>query len=481
MASLNNRYWVKSHRMIYFKDAITKMGSAAFLVNGEKVEELLTDLEHLRLTQVPVFDFGNHVVMSGSVDTHVHINEPGRTEWEGFETATHAAAAGGVTTLIDMPLNCIPATVSAEAVQIKMATCQNKCLVDYGFWGGVIPGNIKELKPMVEFGVMGFKAFMCESGVSEFPLVNENELRQALIELKNLNRPLIVHAELEGRLDPSKNSNDSREYRNYLSSRPPSWEVNAIRMLIRLAKEMGGRVHVVHLSAADALQEIHKAKGEGIKISAETCPHYLTLNSENIGKGETHFKCAPPIRQEENRQKLWDGLVNGDIDFIVSDHSPCTPALKLREEGNFEKAWGGISGLQFSLPVIWSELKKQNKSLIDLNLWLSQKPAAFLGIQSKKGSIQVDGDADFLVWDPESQFSLSESMVLHRHHLSPYVGKRFVGKVLKTYLRGSKSGEQIFKTEWEIYFKVVAEAKGKRENGTITNIRIANDRVYFKN
>ena len=334
------------------------------------------------------WNLGNSALLPGVVETHAHMNEPGRTEWEGFETALRAAAAGGITTLIDMPLNSIPATTSAEALQVKKTAAQGKCSIDYGFWGGVVPGNEGELEAMISAGVMGFKAFMIHSGVDEFPMSTEEDLRKAMPILARAGVPLLVHAELESSGEPL--AAHSKRYSSYLQSRPQKWEVDAIRLIIRLSEETGCQVHIVHLSAADAIEEIQAAKLRGVKITVETCPHYLTFAAEKIADGATFFKCAPPIREEYNRQRLWEGLEKGLIDCIVSDHSPCTPALKRLDIGDFSEAWGGISGLQFSLASVWTQMRERGLPLGRLSQWMSEHTSALAGLSSSKGSIAVD-------------------------------------------------------------------------------------------
>ncbi len=373
--------------------------------------------------------------MAGIVDTHAHINEPGRTEWEGFETATRAAAAGGVTTVIDMPLNSIPATLNLEALKIKAASAQNRCTIDYGFWGGIVPENCKDLGGLGDSGVMGAKTFLIESGVDEFPMTHKKELEIGMKALAKAGLPLLVHAELESLV--SSNSKAPEKYKSYLESRPQKWEVDAIKLIIELIKNTGCRAHIVHLSASDALETIAKARREGLPLTVETCPHYLTFASEEISEKATQFKCAPPIRQKENRERLWLGLIDGHIDMIVSDHSPCLPKLKKLETGDFMEAWGGISGIQFSLPAIWTQMRQRNLSIQDLTRWMSAHPAKLIGLEKKKGKIAEGLDADFVIWDPETSFTLNESQVKHRHRLTPYLGKTMFGVVKKTYVRGN--------------------------------------------
>jgi allantoinase len=320
------------------------------------------------------------VIMPGLVDTHVHVNSPGRTEWEGFQTATRAAAAGGVTTLIDMPLNSIPPTTTLAGFETKLETARNDCFIDVGFWGGVVPENTNELAKMFEAGVVGFKCFLVPSGVDEFGYVTEQHLREAMPELTRLGALLIVHAELPGPIKTAGVPPDN--YKTFLASRPRVAENEAVELMIRLSREFGTRVHIVHLSSADAVPLLRHAQAAGVKITAETCPHYLYFAAEEIANGATEFKCCPPIRERENREQLWDGLAGGTIDLIVSDHSPCPGDMKLRESGDFMKAWGGISSLQLRLPVVWTEARRREFTLLDLTNWLCANPATQVSLQS---------------------------------------------------------------------------------------------------
>jgi len=425
---------IKSQKVLLPKEGskLPSLRPAVIYIRDGKISKIADELEKNYAGQV--IDVGNDVVMPGICDTHVHINEPGRTEWEGIETATKAAAAGGITTLVDMPLNSIPPTTTVEALLLKRASAQRTAYVDYGFWGGVIPGNKKELENLISNGVLGFKAFMIDSGVSEFPMASAAVIRESLSILAKHKVPLLVHAELESPVNVKESS--SRAYSHYLESRPQKWEVDAIRLIIELAKESGGHVHIVHLSAAQALSEIRKAKEQKIAITAETCPHYLTLQSEEILDGATYFKCAPPIRENRNREDLWIGLEQGAIDFIVSDHSPCTPQLKKLETGDFDEAWGGIAGLQFSLPVIWTEMQTRGLTVAQLSYWMSESTAKFLKVTGKSGKIEVGSDADLVIWDPKAYFTLTESQIFHRHKVTPYLGKKLHGVVKKTFVRG---------------------------------------------
>ena len=383
----------------------------------------------------PVLDATDRVVMPGLVDAHVHLNEPGRTEWEGFETATHAAAAGGVTTLVDMPLNCIPATTTAVALETKLLAARSRLSVDCGFWGGVVPGNASELDRMADAGVAGFKAFLVPSGVDEFPHVDERDLRAALPILARRGLPLLVHAELPGPV-PSE-AGDPRLYSSYLASRPPSWENEAIRLLARLGRETGGRIHVVHLSSSGALPILAEARASGLPLTVETCPHYLFFAAEDVPVGRTEFKCSPPIRERANRERLWAGLADGTIDMVVSDHSPCLPELKGLEAGDFLEAWGGIASLQFRLPVVWTEARRRGFGLRELTRWLCRGPAELAGLGARKGGLEPGQDADLVVFDPEATLAVEPAVVRHRHAITPYRGQRLLGVVLTTLLRGA--------------------------------------------
>jgi allantoinase len=382
-----------------------------------------------------VLDATDRVVMPGLVDAHVHVNEPGRTEWEGFETATRAAAAGGVTTVVDMPLNSIPATTSVSALEAKLDAARGRLSVDCGFWGGVVPGNAGELDRLVDAGVAGFKAFLVPSGVDEFPRVEERDLRAALPILARRGVPLLVHAELAGPV-PSE-AGDPRRYSSYLASRPPSWENEAVRLLARLCRETGGRIHIVHLSSSQALPILVEARAVGLPVTVETCPHYLFFAAEDVPEGRTEFKCSPPIRERANRERLWAGLAEGTIDMVVSDHSPCAPELKGLGAGDFLRAWGGIASLQFRLPVVWTEARRRGFGLPDLARWLCRAPAELAGLGRRKGGLVPGHDADLVVWDPEATLAVEPAFVRHRHPLTPYRGQRLQGVVETTLLRGA--------------------------------------------
>lgn len=412
-------------------------GPAAVHIGSGKIERIS------EWDDVPVgvqsVDAGVSVVMPGNVDAHVHVNEPGRTEWEGYETATRAAAAGGVTTIVDMPLNSIPPTTTLAGFEEKLGAAAGKCSVDVAFWGGVVPGNTGELAPLIDRGVRGFKCFLIHSGVDEFPHVGEVDLRIAMPEIARHDSVLLVHAEVAGPIEAAADSltgRDARAYDTFLRSRPRQAENEAIAMMIRLCRETACRVHVVHLSSSDALPMIRAAKAEGLPLTVETCPHYLTFAAEEIADGATHFKCCPPVREKENREKLWEAIADGTIDMVVSDHSPCTPALKLQESGDFLDAWGGIAALQFGLPVMWTNMKTRGFGIPDLTRFMSEQPAELAGLDDRKGKLAAGFDADIIVWDPEAEFTVVPAIIEHRHKLTPYSGMDLRGLVEMTYVNG---------------------------------------------
>ena len=378
----------------------------------------------------------DEVLLPGLVDTHVHINEPGRTEWEGFATATRAAAAGGVTTVIDMPLNSIPPTTDVAALEVKRAAARGAVHVDVGFWGGAVPGNVGELAALHAAGVFGFKCFLAPSGVDEFPHLSTEQLAAALAELKPLDALMIVHAEdcdvLDDTAPPAGDS-----YADFLASRPVTAEVTAITNLIDQLRRTGGRAHVLHLSAAGALPVLTAAREDGVPISAETCPHYLTLAAEAIPPGATQFKCCPPIRDEANRDRLWAGLQAGAVDCVVSDHSPCTADLKCLDSGDFGDAWGGIASLQLGLPVVWTAARQRGIELSEVVRWMSSAPARIAGL-SRKGSIAVGADADLCVFAPDDAWVVDAARLEHRNPVTPYDGNALRGVVRSTWLHGAE-------------------------------------------
>jgi allantoinase len=379
------------------------------------------------------------VLLPALVDTHVHMNEPGRTAWEGLATATRAAAAGGITTVVDMPLNSDPVTTSLAALEAKAAATPGQLHVDVGFWGGVVPGNGAELAPMVQAGVFGFKCFTCPSGIDDFPPVSEADMRGAMRILKPLGVPLLVHAELE--LEGTNPYADAspRLYLRYLHARPRAWEDAAIAMTIQAVRDTGCRAHIVHLSSASALPMIRAAKAEGLPLTVETCPHYLCLTAEEVPDGATEYKCAPPIRETDNREALWAGLADGTIDFVISDHSPCVPGLKLPERGDFLEAWGGIASLQLGLPNIWTEARRRGFGLVDVVRWMSGGPAAFLGVER---GIVPGARGDLVAFAPDADVTIQAEALLFRHKLTPYLGRHVSGEVRGTWMRGERIGEE---------------------------------------
>lgn len=377
----------------------------------------------------------DEVLIPGLVDTHVHVNEPGRTEWEGFATATRAAAAGGVTTIVDMPLNSIPPTTSVDALRVKRRAAEGAVFVDVGFWGGVVPDNRAELGPLVDEGVFGFKCFLVDSGVPEFPAVSVRELEAAMRVLVDTDSLLIVHAEDAGVIEASPHPH-SRAYADFLASRPPAAELTAIGAVIAAAERTGARAHILHLSAADALEPIAAARRDGVRLSAETCPHYLTLTAEEIAPGATAFKCCPPIRGAANRDGLWAGLESGTIDFVVSDHSPAPASLKLAGHGDFAEAWGGIASLQLGLPVVWTEARRRGIPLATVVEWMSTAPARRVGLGGK-GAIAAGYAADLAVVAPDVTFTVDAAALEHRHPITPYDGRVLAGVVRATYLAGT--------------------------------------------
>jgi allantoinase len=382
-------------------------------------------------------DVGDAVLLPGAVDTHVHLNEPGRTEWEGFETGTRAAAAGGVTTIVDMPLNSIPVTTTAAALELKARAAVGHAAVDYAFWGGVVPGNVDQLVPLARAGVRGFKCFLVPSGIDEFPPVGEIQLRPAMAKLAGLGLPLLVHAELPGpiaRAAPLRGS-DPRRYGSYLASRPRAAELEAVDLMLGLCRETGCRVHIVHVSAADTLDRLRTARGAGLRVTAETCPHYLTFAAEEILDGATAWKCAPPIRERSNRERLWEGLIDGTLDLVASDHSPAPAGLKCLDTGDFVRAWGGVASLELGLAATWTGARDRGRDLGDLARWCAERPAELAGL-TRKGRIAPGCDADVIVFDPEARFIVAPERLRQRHPVTPYAGMTLTGAVRQTFVRG---------------------------------------------
>ncbi|MFC4948414.1 allantoinase AllB [Pseudonocardia sp. GCM10023141] len=376
----------------------------------------------------------DEVLLPGLVDSHVHVNEPGRTEWEGFASATRAAAAGGVTTIIDMPLNSIPPTTDVAALEVKRKTATGQTFVDVGFWGGAVPGNVADLRGLHEAGVFGFKCFLLPSGVDEFPHLEPADLELAVREARSLEALMIVHAEESHAIDNAPPAH-GRSYQDFLASRPRGAENLAIAQLIELARWTGCRVHVLHLSSSDALPMIRSARRDGVRLTVETCPHYLTLVAEEIADGATQFKCCPPIRESANRDLLWEGLADGTIDCVVSDHSPCTPDLKQFDIGDFGQAWGGISSLQVGLPAVWTEARRRGHALTDVVRWMAEAPARQTGLVHK-GRIDVGCAADFCVFAPDESFVVDVGRLHHKNAVTPYSGHHLTGVVRSTWLRG---------------------------------------------
>jgi allantoinase len=388
---------------------------------------------------VKVVDFGARVFMPGLVDSHVHINEPGRTDWEGFATATRAAAAGGYTLLVDMPLNCLPETTTVAALELKRKVAQGKCLVDWAAWGGAVAENQADLLPLARAGVPGYKCFLIYPGCDGFTMIDREQLERALPAIAESGLPLLVHAELAAPIDAAMEKlrdADWRKYETYLSSRPDEAELEAIAMMIELCRRYRFRLHIVHLSTARALPLLRAAKAEGLPVTVETCPHYLYFAAEEIADGNTLAKCAPPIRTAENREALWEALREGVIDLVATDHSPCPPEMKRLEEGRFDLAWGGIASLSVALPVVWTEAQRRGFAIEDVTRWMSAGPARLAGLQERAGAIAVGRDANFVVFDPEAEAVVTPERLHFRHAVSPYLGARLKGSVVVTCLRG---------------------------------------------
>ena len=390
-----------------------------------------------------VVEAGESFLLPGLIDTHVHINEPGRTEWEGFRTATRAAAAGGYTTLVDMPLNNLPATTTVENLRLKQSAACGQCAVDFGLWGGVVADNCDDIGPLAAAGVLGYKCFLVHPGIDGFTMVNRAALERAMPHVASSGLPLLVHAELPGPVDKAMArlkaaGRDWKSYASYLESRPDAAEVDAIRFMIEMSRKYQARVHIVHLSSAEALPELQAARAEGLSITVETCPHYLHFAAEEIADGATLLKCAPPIRSRANRDRLWQALLEGDIDLVATDHSPCPPDMKRRGDGSFLEAWGGIASLQLALPVMWTDAQQRGASISGLMLWMNERPAKLAGIEHRKGGIREGCDADLVIFDPAKQFTVDAARLEHRHPITPYAGETLSGVVETTFVRGEK-------------------------------------------
>lgn len=383
---------------------------------------------------VPVDDLGGLVISPGLVDAHVHINEPGRTDWEGFETATRAAAAGGVTTLVDMPLNSSPVTTTVAGLDAKRQAAEGKCWVDIGFHGGLVPGNLADVEPLIDAGVCGIKAFLCDSGLAEFPASGERELRAALPVLATRGVPLLVHAE---RVDEQDAPLKICGYGDWLASRPERFERNAVTLLRQLCAEYMAPVHVVHLASGPLTSHFFWAKQDGLPMTVETCPHYLHFYAERLEGADPRFKCAPPIRRKEDRQRLWEALITGVIDTIGSDHSPCPPEMKHLDSSDWVGAWGGISSVELTLPIVWRGLRTHLVTFSRMAEWLSSNPARLVGLDDRKGRIAAGFDADLCVWNHEEEWTVRGADLQHRHKLTPYDGEKLRGRVKRTYLRGN--------------------------------------------
>ncbi|HXC96581.1 MAG TPA: allantoinase AllB [Edaphobacter sp.] len=421
------------------KRIVTSQGTraGALLIEGEKIRAICSPSE--LPSDAIVHNCGNNTLLPGLVDTHVHINQPGRTEWEGFRTATRAAAAGGYTTLIDMPLNCLPETTTVAALEKKRAASRGECFVDWAPWGGAVADNQQHILPLARAGVLGFKCFLIYPGCDGFAMIDQHQLETALPAIAESGLPLLVHAELAGPIDAATgrlHNADWRSYATYLASRPDQAELNAIRLMIRLCRQYRFRLHIVHLSTAIALEELRQARAEGLPVTVETCPHYLHFAAEEIGDGATLLKCAPPIRGKENQQQLWDGLRKGIIDMIVTDHSPCPPEMKRLDLGRFDLAWGGIASLSLALPIIHTECISRGFTLDDIARWMSSAPATLAGINHRAGALEVDREANFVIFNSDAEFRVTADRLHYRHAFSPYLNETLRGSVTATYVRG---------------------------------------------
>jgi allantoinase len=421
------------------KQIVTPQGvmAGAMLVEGGTIRALcpLSDLP----ADAVRHDCGDAALLPGLVDTHVHINEPGRTEWEGFRTATRAAAAGGYTTLVDMPLNCLPETTTVEALELKREASHGQCLTDWATWGGAVADNQAHILPLAHAGVPGFKCFLIYPGCDGFTMIDQQQLEAALPHIAQSGLPLLVHAELAEPIDralETLRNSDWTKYSTYLASRPDEAELQAIRLMIRLCRQYKFRLHIVHLSTSMALDLLQTARAEGLPITVEACPHHLHFAAEDIADGATLLKCTPPIRGSQNRDALWDGLRSGAIDMIVTDHSPCPPEMKRLNLGRFDLAWGGIASLSLALPIVWTDAARRGFTLQHIAQWMSAAPANLAGIAAKAGSLQVGREANFVIFQPDADFTVTPDRLHYRHLISPYMDKTLRGTVHSTFLRG---------------------------------------------
>lgn len=408
---------------------------AGVLIVGQSIKAIIPPAE-IDIQEV-THNYGNCVIMPSLIDAHVHVNEPGRTDWEGFETATKSAAAGGITAIADMPLNSSPVTTTVAALEEKKKSGTGKLFVDCTCYGGLIPDNADNIEPLLKSGMRGIKTFLCHSGIDEFPNTTEEELRKAMPVIAKYGIPLLVHAELTDdvqRFDKVKPG----DYKNYAQSRPQEWEVNAIKLILNLCREYRCPVHIVHLAASDVLPLIESAKNDGLPVTVETAPHYLYFDDDTIPNADTRYKCAPPIRNAQNRNKLRNALNSGIIDFVATDHSPAPPDMKELDSGDLGKAWGGISSHQLLLPALWTSMKKSGAKIADISKWTSQKPAQFLGIDDKTGKFKEGYEANITVWSPEESFVVDEQKLHHKHKITPYDGETLYGKIKATWLRGKQ-------------------------------------------
>ena len=411
-----------------------KLLPASLLIEGDKISKIKPGFFEFK--EVDLLHCGSDVIFPGLIDSHVHINEPGRTDWEGFDTVTKSAAAGGITTLVDMPLNSSPVTTNIDALNKKLSAAEGKIHVNVGFWGGIIPGNNSDLTALIEGGVLGVKAFTTHSGIDEFPNVTAYDLLEGMPIIAKYGLPLLVHAELDS---PHANQSLLKEnpfsYQAWLASRPKAWENNAIKMMIDLCRETGCRTHIVHLSSDEGIPLLNEAIQEGLPMSVECCPQYLFFCAEDIPDGDTRFKCAPPIREAVNNEQLWNAIKSGLISMIVTDHSPAPPNIKEIETGNIAKAWGGISCLELSLPIVWTKARDKGFAIEDMAKLMSANIADFCNLSSK-GEIKEGACADLMVWAPEDSFTVDQKEMHFRHKITPYDGQKLYGKIKRTIVNG---------------------------------------------